>query len=491
MNKIEAIKSDKDGLDILEDIPALSRDGWQAISPPDRERLKWAGIFFRRQTPGRFMMRVRISNGISNSDQFRALAGISDDYGAGFADLTTRQQVQLREFTIAQAPDIRARLAAVGLISLQTGMDNIRTVVGCPAAGLTPHELLDASPITAQFTAMFIGNREYTNLPRKFNVSITGCRENCTHTDTQDVALTPALKEIDGRPAAGFNVAVGGKMGSGGYSAAVPLDLFAAPDQAASICRHIALLFRDHGSRAARNKTRLAFLLADWGAARFRAALESRAGRPLHRAGADARTDTRTDHIGLHPQRQPGLNYAGLCVPVGRITAAQLRGVADLADRYGSGAIRITPGQNLIIPNIPDAQLDALAAAPLLQALPCRPSPIARGSVSCTGIDYCHYALIETKARAAETALALDERLSPSRPVSIYWSGCANGCANHALADIGLVGRRIRSGDAILEAVDIYRRGQPQTPALAGVPCSQLPAVLEAMLAPPPAAPTR
>ena len=138
MNKIEAIKSEKDGLDILRDIPAFARHGWQAISPPDRDRLKWAGIFFRRQTPGRFMMRVRITNGISNSDQFRALAGISHDYGAGFADLTTRQQVQLRDFTIAQAPDIWARLDAVGLISLQTGMDNIRTVVGCPAAGLTP-----------------------------------------------------------------------------------------------------------------------------------------------------------------------------------------------------------------------------------------------------------------------------------------------------------------------------------------------------------------
>ena len=490
MNKIEVIKSEKDGLDILEDIPAFSRDGWQAISPADRDRLKWAGIFFRRQTPGRFMMRVRISNGISNSRQFRALAGISDDYGAGFADLTTRQQVQLREFTIEQAPEIWARLAAVGLISLQTGMDNIRTVVGCPAAGLTPYELLDASPVVAQFTAMFIGNRAYTNLPRKFNVSITGCRENCVHTDTQDIALTPAIREIDGRPTPGFNVAVGGKMGSGGYSAAVPLDLFAAPDQAAALCSHIALLFRDHGSRAARNKTRLAFLLADWGAERFRAALESRAGQPLPRAGADARVATRTDHIGLHSQRQPGLNYAGLCVPVGRITAAQLRGVADLADRYGSGDIRITPTQNLIIPNIPDARREALDAEPLLQDLSYQPAPIARGTVSCTGIDYCHYALIETKVRAAETARELEQRLSGSGsgsgpgPVAIYWSGCANGCANHALADIGLVGRRIRSGDGILEAVDIYRRGQPHSPVMAGVPCAQLPAALHEMLAP-------
>ena len=490
MNKIEAIKSEKDGLDILRDIPAFARHGWQAISPPDRDRLKWAGIFFRRQTPGRFMMRVRITNGIANSDQFRALAGISHDYGAGFADLTTRQQVQLRDFTIAQAPDIWARLDAVGLISLQTGMDNIRTVVGCPAAGLTPRELLDASPVAAQFTAMFIGNRAYTNLPRKFNVSITGCLENCVHADTQDIALTPAVREIDGISTPGFNVAVGGKMGSGGYAAAVPLDLFVPPDQAADLCNHIVLLFRDHGSRAARNKTRLAFLLADWGVAKFRAALATRAARPLLPAGADTRSSARTDHIGLHPQRQPGLNYAGLCVPAGRITAPQLRGVADLADRYGNGAIRITPGQNLIIPNIPDSRLDDLTSEPLLQDLSYRPAPVARGSVSCTGIDYCHFAQIETKARASETARALDASLSLSRPVSIYWSGCANGCANHALADIGLVGRRIRRDDAILEAVDIYRRDQPQSPARTGIPVSELPAVLQEMLAPEPHAPT-
>ena len=489
MNKIEVIKSAKDGLDILNDLPAFSRDGWESIPTDDRDRLKWAGVFFRRQTPGRFMMRVRISNGISNADQFRTLAAISADYGMGFADLTTRQQVQLREFAIEQVPDIWDRLAAVGLISLQTGMDNIRTVVGCPAAGLTPHELLDAAPIAEQFTAMFIGNREYTNLPRKFNVTITGCRENCTHAATQDVALTPAIKEMDGDPVAGFNVSVGGKMGSGGYTPGVPLDLFVPPDQAAAVCSHIALLFRDYGSRAARNKTRLAFLLADWGVDRFRAALESRAGHPLPRAGADARTAAHTDHIGIHPQRQPGLNYIGLCVPVGRITAAQLRGVADLADRYGDGAIRITPGQNLIIPNIPDGQLDALTAEPLLQVLSYRPSAAARGTVSCTGIDYCHFALIETKERAAETARALAKRRPDAGPVSIYWSGCANGCANHTLADIGLVGRRIRQDGAVLEAVDIYRRGQPQTPAQTGVLCSELPAVLERMLPPDAAGP--
>ena len=456
MNKVEVLKAEKDGLDILNDITAFSKDGWESIPADDRDRLKWAGIFFRRQTPGRFMMRIRISNGISNSGQFRAIAGISDDYGKGFADLTTRQQIQLREFSIEQVPDIWQRLDAVGLISLQTGMDNIRTVVGCPAAGLTPHELMDASPIARQFTDMFVGNREYTNLPRKFNVTITGCLENCTHVATQDIAMTPAVKTVNGREVAGFNVAVGGKMGSGGYTPNTPLDLFVTPDEAAEICNHIVLIFRDHGSREARNKVRLAFLIAEWGAERFRAEIETRAGRPLLRAGRSATTDVQTSHIGIFPQIQPGFNYVGLCVPVGRITTAQLRDVADLADDYGDGEIRITPEQNLIIPNVPDEYMDALTAEPLLQALSYRPSDITRGTVSCTGIDYCHFSLIETKE----------------------------------LADIGLVGKRIRVDGEILEAVDIYRGGEalpngdgkPPAPVLSNVACSDLPKVLEGML---------
>ncbi len=490
MNKVEALKAEKDGLEILNDIPNFSKEGWESIPTDDRDRLKWAGIFFRRQTPGRFMMRIRISNGISNSAQFRAIAGISDDYGKGFADLTTRQQIQLREFSIEQVPDIWRRLDDVGLISLQTGMDNIRTIVGCPAAGLTPHELLDASPIAREFTDMFVGNREYTNLPRKFNVTITGCLENCTHVATQDIAMTPAVKTVEGREIAGFNVAAGGKMGSGGYTPNTPLDLFVRPEEAAEICNHIVLIFRDHGSREARNKVRLAFLIAEWGAERFRTEIEARAGRTLLSAGRDAATDNHTSHIGIFPQKQAGLNYVGLCVPVGRITTAQLRGVADLADEYGDGEIRITPEQNLIIPNVPDERLEALTDEPLLQTLSYRPSDITRGTVSCTGIDYCHFSLIETKERAMETARVLEQRLPKIGPVSLYWSGCANGCANHALADIGLVGKRVRIDDEIVEAVDIYRggvaaratNGKPPAPVMSNVACSDLPQVLEEML---------
>ena len=489
MNKVEAMKAVKDGLEVLDDIPAYAAAGWQSIPEGERDRLKWAGIFFRRQTPGRFMMRVRITNGISNSAQFRALAGISDDYGKGFGDLTTRQQIQLREFAIDDVPDIWERLNAVGLVSLQTGMDNIRTVVGCPAAGLTPHELLDASPVARQFTDLFVGNREYTNLPRKFNVAITGCLENCIHASTQDVALTPAVKELDGREVAGFNVAVGGKMGSGGYTPNTSLDLFVRPEEAAEICSHVTLAFRDHGPREARNKIRLAFLIADWGAERFRAELERRAGRPLLRAGRDASGNGRTDHVGVFPQQQPGLNYVGLCVPVGRITAAQLRRVADLADDYGDGETRITLGQNLIIPNVPDGRLAELLEQPLLRELSPHPSEITRGTVSCTGIDYCHYSLIETKERAVATARALEKlapHAEPALPVLVRLRQRVrqSRAGRHRVRRQARANGRRDSGSG--GHLPTFRQpslnGKPPAPVLTNVPCADLPAVLERML---------
>src|SRR5437899_1464110 len=337
MNKIEEYKKEKDGLDILQDIPRYAAEGWEAITEADKERLKWAGVFVRRQTPGHFMMRIRIPNGIATATQLRTIGEMTGQFGRGFADITTRQQIQLRWFTINDVPEIWQRLKLVGLVTLQTGTDNIRNVVGCPVAGLTPNELFDASPVVREFTQVFVGNKAYTNLPRKFNVTITACKEACTHAEGQDIALTPAMKESGGGEIKGFNVAVGGKMGSGGYRLASPLDLFVTPEQAAAVCSHIVLIFRDHGARELRTKARLAFLVDNWGVERFRHELERRADRPLLSTGKDQRSVKHTDHVGIFRQKQPGLNYVGIAVPVGRITAEQMLTVTDLAEYYSSG----------------------------------------------------------------------------------------------------------------------------------------------------------
>jgi ferredoxin-nitrite reductase len=257
MNKIEALKAEKDGLEVTEDLVRFAREGWKTIAADDTERLKWVGVFHRKPTPGHFMMRIRMPNGIVTAAQARLLGEITLEAGRAsgrpIADVTTRQQVQLRWVTIEKVPEVIARLEAAGLSSLQTGMDNIRGIVGCPATGLTPRELLDTSGIAAAFQAIFLGNKEFTNLPRKFNVTITGCLEHCTGGETQDISLTPALSG----DIAGFNVAVGGKQGSGGPVLARALDAFVRPEEAAPLCAAIALAFRDHGPREARSRARL------------------------------------------------------------------------------------------------------------------------------------------------------------------------------------------------------------------------------------------
>src|SRR5204863_7180700 len=241
MNRIEAMKAEKDGLEVSEDLVRFAREGWKTLGDDETERLKWVGVFQRKRTPGHFMMRVRMSNGIVTAAQVRLLGEITLEAGRAssrpIADITTRQQLQLRWVTIERVPDVIARLEAAGLSTLQTGMDNIRGIVGCPAVGLTPRELIDTSGIATAFQALFLGNKEFTNLPRKFNVTITGCLEHCTSGETQDISMTPALASGgDGDEIAGFNVAVGGKQGSGAPTLARPLDAFARPDDAAAAC---------------------------------------------------------------------------------------------------------------------------------------------------------------------------------------------------------------------------------------------------------------
>ncbi len=488
MNRIEQIKSAKDGLDVGEAIPRYAAEGFEAIEEGDLERLKWWGLFVRKHTPGYFMMRIRIPNGMTTAAQLRVLGELANQHGRGLADITTRQQLQLRWLTIGDVPVVLERLRAAGLVTLQTGMDNIRNVVGCAVAGLTRGELLDASPVARAFSEAFVGDRAFTNLPRKFNVTITGCRDNCTHAETQDLALVPATREVAGAAVAGFNVLVGGKNGSGGYRIATPLDVWVPPEEAVALCRAVVLLFRDHGSRDARNKIRLAFLVDAWGAARFRSALEGRLGHELVPAGTDARLATAADHVGVFRQQQAGLNYAGLLVPVGRLTGDQLVELARLAERYGTGDVRLTPDQNVVIPHVPDPKVGDLTTEPLLKVLRYDPSEIMRGLVSCTGVEFCNLAVIETKSRALQIARTLEAKIHRRTPIRIAWSGCPAGCGNHTVSDIGLLGVKTSVDGKPVDAVDIFVGGSSGPRAnhgvriLENVPCRRLPEVLEGLV---------
>jgi ferredoxin-nitrite reductase len=496
LTKIEQMKRDKDGLDCVDDIDRFAKTGnWEELSEDDKARFKWHGLFFRKQTPGHFMLRLRMTCGGSNAAQFRVIADLSDEYGKGFCDLTTRQQIQMRWFTIDQVPDIRERLAAVGLHGRQTGMDNVRGICGCPAAGVTRHELFDARPAARAFTERLLDNKAFTNLPRKFNCTITGCLANCCHAETQDLALVPSYRELDGDQVNGFNVLVGGKQGSGGYCPAENINVFVRPVDAPGLCAHVVGIFRDYGYREQRNRARLAFLIQDLGAGWFRAELERRWGRPLLHAGPDVRKATHTDHLGIHPQkRQPGggpeLFSVGMLVPVGRITTAQMRAVADLAERYGNGEIRLTVQQNLLVPNVPEGRVGALTQEPILQELPFDPSPVLRGLVSCVGIDYCHLALIETKGWAIKVARELERRTAGKKvaPLSIHWSGCSAGCGLHQASTIGLQACRSRVTGQVVDAAHVFVKGAsgPQARVaedlMYDVPCDQLADALEPLV---------
>ena len=480
-NSIESLKASKDGngLRVLEDLPDMIARGHEALTPGEKDLLKWVGVFFRKPTPGHFMMRIRMPNGFATSAQLSAIAEISRRIGNGVLDITTRQQIELRGFILDTVPEIWRKLRGVDLHSLQTGMDNVRNINGCPLAGLTPHELFDASGALFQLDRLLVGgdgNPEFTNLPRKFNVTITGCRENCTHNESQDIALVPAQKG----DRIGFNALAGGKMGSGGFTIASPLDIFLEPNDAAQTVAELIRIFRDYGPREARARCRMAHLIEEWGMARLREELEKRLGRELERAGADARHAHHADHLGVKSQKQPGLRSVGLSVPVGRLNPDQMTELARLADIYGAGQIRFTVGQNAIVPNVQAHNVAMLLREPLLKELSATPSPFLRQLVACTGTDYCNLALIETKAKAIELSKALAQRLGEKfEPMSIHWSGCPAGCGNHQAAEIGLRGLRANIGGDVVDAVAIYVGGRTGPEAIAGqqildvVPCDE------------------
>src|SRR6516162_542861 len=490
-NPIEEYKQTKDGdpLRIREDLPRLTTQGWEKLSASDKELLKWVGVFFRKPTPGKFMMRIRMPNGFATSKQLAAIADVSSRLGNGTLDITTRQQIELRGYCIESVPEIFERLRGVDLSTLQTGQDNVRNINGCPLAGLNPNELFDASSIIFALDRTIAGtdgNPEFANLPRKINIVVTGCVENCTHSESQDIALVPATKFIHGTLYSGFHVLVGGKMGSGGFTIASNLGWFIEADQAQDVVVQIVKIFRDEGERGPRTRCRLAFLLEVWGLDRFRAELVKRLGWEPLPEGKDARSEGHNDHFGVHQQKQPGLYFVVLRVNDGRISHESQREHGRLADVYGNGAVRLTTGQDAILINIAEHHLDALLDEPLLRELSPEPSRFFRGMVACTGTDYCNLAQIDTKSWAMQISTALEKQLGPDgKPLTINWSGCPAGCGNHLAADIGLRGMKVNVEGKSIEAVAVYVGGKTGPEARAGtqvmdlVPCDEaLPDVL-------------
>ncbi len=490
-NKFEKFKAEKDGLAVKTELAQFAQLGWEAMDETDREhRLKWLGVFFRPVTPGKFMLRMRLPNGILSSTQMRVLAEVVQRYGEdGSTDITTRQNLQLRGIRIEDIPDIFKRFESVGLTSVQSGMDNVRNITGSPVAGIDAAELIDTRELVQQVQDMITnngqGNPEFTNLPRKFNIAIAGGRDNCVHAEINDLAFVPANK--DG--ILGFNVIVGGFFSAKRCDAAIPLNAWVTSNDVVDVCRAVLEVYRDNGLRANRQKARLMWLIDEWGIEKFRAEVENYLGRTLQSEAEKDEIDwDKRDHIGVYPQKQPGLNYVGLHIPIGRLYAQDMFDLARIAEVYGSGEIRLTVEQNVIIPNVPDSRLDALLAEPILERFSVNPDPLTRALVSCTGAQFCNFALVETKNRALATIKELEAELNLARPVRIHWTGCPNSCGQPQVADIGLMGTKVRKNGKTLEGVDVYMGGKVGKDAQLGscvqkgIPCEDLKPMLRELL---------
>jgi ferredoxin-nitrite reductase len=456
-------------------IDVYSKNGAHSIHDVEGEmdRLKWVGIYPQRQGGDAFMLRIKLPGGQLTPEQARVVGNIANEFARGpepspvfgdtFLDITTRQDIQMHWLKIGDIPEIWRRLESVGITTVQACGDCARNVVCCPVSGIDHDEVIYAYPVAREISDYFTGNREYANLPRKFKMSVTGCCENCAKAEINDVSLVPARLD-DGT--VGFNVLVGGGL-SDGPRLASDTDVFVLPGQAVEITRAIAQLFGELGNRENRWTNRLRYLVQELGPERFREELAARASFDLTPAGQPLTNDHRGDHIGVHPQRQEGLFYAGLNVPVGRMPGEHFVEIADIAERHGARGIRLATDQNLIIVDIPEAQVSSLLEEPLLQTYSPTPKPFERGVVACTGSEFCRFGIVETKANALQWARHLDQTvpLEGTDIVRMHFSGCSASCAQPQIADIGFRGETAKTEDAIVEGTDIGLGGSLGTDA--------------------------
>jgi sulfite reductase (ferredoxin) len=457
LNKNEESKKFDDGLNVRQRIIDIyAKHGFDSIDPADlRGRFRWYGLYTQRR-PGidggktailepeelddrYFMLRVRIDGGQLSAQQLRVISDISVRYARGTADVTDRQNIQLHWIEIESVPAIWEALESVGLSTTEACGDTPRVIMGCPLAGLDSDELIDASPEIAAVSRRFIGDPAFSNLPRKFKTSISGCAAQCTHHEINDVAFAAVRHPHTGE--VGYDLWVGGGL-STNPMIAKRLGAFVPAGQVPEVWAAVASVFRDYGYRRLRHRARIKFLIADWGPEKFREVLEKEyLGYALADGPAPVNTDgAPRDHVGVHPQRS-GLNYVGFAPRVGRLDGELLAAIATLAERYGSGRVRTTAEQKLVVLDVPDSSVEALVAELDALGLPAAPSVFRRHTMACTGIEFCKLAIVETKARAMTLIDELERRLPGfATPVTINVNGCPNSCARIQTADIGLKG---------------------------------------------------
>jgi sulfite reductase (ferredoxin) len=440
LNPAETAKREDDGLNVRARIESIySKKGFASIWPSDlRNRFRWYGLYTQRpETDGYFMMRIRIPGGMLTSEQIDVIGRVSERYGRDVADVTDRQNIQLHWIRVEDVPHIWSELEAVGLSTTEACGDTPRNLLGCPLAGIDESEITDASQVLRDANDALVGDPAFSNLPRKYKISISGCAHHCGQPEINDLALTGARHPQLG---AGFDLWVGGGL-STNPKFAQRLGAFVAPDQVVPVVTGVTTVFREWGYRRARNRARLKFLLADWGPEKFREVLEEEMGVSLPDLDEPAPSAiAHREHTGIWPQKD-GAFYLGFSPKAGRIAGHQLRAIGRLARRYGSGRVRTTTQQKMVVLDVPEANVEELSAELEILDLPVRASAWRRGTMACTGIEFCKLAIVETKGRAVELYRYLESTVPDfEEDVRINVNGCPNSCARFQTADIGLMG---------------------------------------------------
>lgn len=460
----EKFKREQHPFDAYERLKQQSRDN-APPPPPDNFRWRYYGVFYVAPAQNSFMCRLRIPNGVLKHGQFAGLADLAENYGGGYAHITTRANIQIREIEPKNTVSMIEKIQDLGLCSRGSGADNIRNVTGTPSAGIDPQELIDTRQYAREWHFHILNDRSLIGLPRKFNVAFDGAGTIPVLEDTNDIAFAAVVvKEGFGvDPGVWFRLGIGGVTGHKDF--ARDTGVIVKPSDATMVADAIVRVFTEHGDRTNRLKARLKYVLDTMGFDKFLALVEERFGSKLTRVGVDAivprPTQDRSAHIGVHAQKQPGLNWIGVVLPVGKLTCDQMRGLAKISGDLGDGDIRLTVWQNLLISGVSDANVALASAAIEALGLAVNASPVRAGLVACTGNSGCKFAASDTKRHGDAIAAWCEQRVQLDSPLNIHLTGCHHSCAQHYIGDIGLLATKVvtnEEGDTV-EGYHLYAGG--------------------------------
>jgi sulfite reductase beta subunit-like hemoprotein len=455
-NPVERLKREKAPLGIRDELPALIAAGYESVAEEDVVRLQWWGLYHDKPKVGTFMLRVKVPSGQLTAAELRTIGEVSNLYGKGDGELSTRQNIQLHWLELARLPDVFAHLERSGVTTAGGCGDTVRNITGCPVQGIAADELFDASPVVTSAADLFYGNPDWANLPRKHKYSISACADRCNAPEINCISLIGTVH--DGRE--GFAVLVGGGLSS------VPriardMGVFIPREEANEILGAITSVWsEDLQYRVSRVKARLKFMVDDIGPEGVRERVEARLGRRLEDYALPPVDVEPSHHLGVHPQKQEGLSYIGVPVHLGLISGGQMIAIADLADRYG-GDIRLTRQQNFIVTGVPNGNVPEAQAAIEAMGFPLDVNPVRGNSIACTGEPHCNFSVAETKTRLGALIERLEERFGMElADLRLHLDGCPHACAQHWVGDLGFQGTTARDeGGVRRQAYDIFVRG--------------------------------